>query len=257
LRFAGKTDKGLARSQNEDAFIILGGQGGAPLLMAVADGMGGHRAGDVASRMAIEAIAEAVGDAPGKALEGGAKESLLQIMRKANDRIFVKSQSDPSCEGMGTTLSIAAFVDGRMVVAHVGDSCVYFFRDRALKKITIDHTYVEELVKIGSLTREEARTHPRRNYITKAVGCSGKVEADVYEEDVRPGDRVILCSDGLSKMLTDQEMVEMVYQSDDPDAICGVLIEKSNARGGLDNITALVFLNIDAALAAGKMDDEG
>jgi protein phosphatase len=246
VRFAGKSDKGLMRRQNEDAYCVIGGAGDGPLVLAVADGMGGHRAGRVASQMAIEAIQESIAEEPLKSGDHSAiTDRLLRIVQRANENIYKKALADPECEGMGTTLVLAVAAEKSLLLAHVGDSCAYCFRDGTFRKITIDHTYVEELVRIGTLTREEARIHPKRNYITKAVGCAGWVDADIYEVDIRAGDRVLLCTDGLSKMLTEPEILEAVYASDNPELICGSLIELSNLRGGDDNITVILLINVD------------
>ena len=249
MNFAGKTDRGLSRSQNEDAFCIIGGSEKTPLIMAVADGMGGHKAGDIASKMAMEIIQESFKKKP---LSTKSYDSvttrLFEIIKKANDAIFRKSISDPACIGMGTTLIIAVVDNNALVVAHIGDSCVYHFRNKVMKKITTDHTYVEELVRIGTLTRAEALIHPKRNYITKAVGCTNKVDADLYNITLEEADRVLIFTDGLSKMLTDSEILKIVYSSDDSEVVCERLIEKTNANGGIDNTTAVVLLNVNEVL---------
>jgi protein phosphatase len=268
VKFSGKSDKGISRRQNEDAYCIIGGEDGEPLVLAVADGMGGHKAGDVASRMAIEAIRESMASEPLDVSSfAGVAARLKKIIWTANDRIFRKSLADQDCAGMGTTLVVAVVTGGAAILAHVGDSCAYLFRGNAITKITTDHTYVEELIKIGSLTQEEARLHPKRNYITKAVGCLGSVEADIYNVSVMQSDRIVLCTDGLSKMLSDDEILETVYSSSDPEEICAKLIERSNSKGGYDNITALAFLNAEpdtgaeqaasagAAAGAGALDE--
>ena len=244
VRFAGKSDKGLLRSQNEDAFCIIGGVAGDPLLLVVADGMGGHLAGDIASQTAISVIRDSLTANPFDAANDDTiNNRLSELMRNANDTIFQKSRSEPGCYGMGTTLIIAVVSEDKLTIAHVGDSCAYYLRDGVMTKITTDHTYVEELVRIGTLTREEAARHPKRNVITKVVGCMGDIEADLYSVDLIEGDRILICTDGLSKMLTESEIMDAVMAAGDPDEICGALISKSNHRGGLDNITTLVCLN--------------
>ena len=245
MEFAGKSDKGLLRSQNEDAFCIIGGGAdGAPLLLVVADGMGGHLAGDIASQTAISVISESIEKKP---FEAQGKESvdnrLLELFQTANDRIYEKSRTEPGCYGMGTTLIIAVICGGRLAVAHIGDSCAYYLRSGAMTKITTDHSYVEELIRIGSLTREEAARHPKRNVITRVVGCVGRVSADLHWVDLLEGDRVLLCTDGISKMLTESEIAGAIADSSDPDEICGRLVSKSNSKGGIDNITVLVYLH--------------
>ena len=243
-KFAGKSDKGLLRRLNEDAFCIIEGVDGAPLLLAVADGMGGHLAGDIASQTAISVIRDEIAAKP---LDTSNKESvnsrLAEIVHTANDVIYEKSRSEPDCFGMGTTLIIAVVTGGDLAIAHIGDSCAYYLRDGEMHKITTDHTYVEELVKIGSLTREEAARHPKRNVITKAVGGMDSINADIYWVELQENDRVLLCSDGLSKMLSESEIGSALQESGDPVEICEALVANSNRRGGLDNITVIVYLN--------------
>jgi protein phosphatase len=240
---AGKSDKGMLRSQNEDAYCIINGSDGAPLLFAVADGMGGHLAGDIASQTAIAVIHESLEKKPLDTENGDAVSSRLsELVNEANERIYGKSLTEPDCYGMGTTLVIAAETQGQLTIAHVGDSCAYYLRDGEMHKITTDHTYVEELIRIGSLTREEAARHPKRNIITKVVGCMGSVKEDIYRVELKDGDKVLLCTDGMSKMIPDSEIEETLKSAGSPDSICDALITKSNKMGGLDNITVIVYL---------------
>ena len=246
MMLAGKSDKGLLRSQNEDAYCILGGSSGTPVLLAVADGMGGHLAGDIASQTAIGVIRDSIEAGPLEAMDEGAVDArLLELVQSANDMVYKKSKTEPGCFGMGTTLIVAIVSGGKLAVAHVGDSCAYYINNGEINKITTDHTYVEELVRIGSLTREEAARHPRRNVITKVVGSFGKVATDLYRVDLHDGDRVLLCTDGLSKMVSEPEIAEAIMASENPGEICEALIAKSNSRGGLDNTTVLVYLNTE------------
>lgn len=244
IRFAGQSDKGLLRRQNEDAYCLIGGSDGSPLLLAVADGMGGHLAGDIASQTAISVIRE---NLAGKPLDTANRDAinarLTELMRAANAVIFEKSRAVPDYYGMGTTLIIAVVSGGSLAIAHIGDSCAYYTRGGKMRKITTDHTYVEELVRLGTLTREEAARHPKRNVITKAVGGMVGISADLYWIDLQEDDRVLLCTDGLSKMLSETEIAGALNESDDPEKICDALVAKSNHRGGLDNITVLVYLN--------------
>ena len=244
IKFAGKSDKGLLRKLNEDAFCIIGGDGGAPLLLAVADGMGGHLAGDIASQTAISVVRDSLAAEKLAADDiESVKTRLLGLVQTANDVIYEKARTEPDCFGMGTTLVLAVISGGVLTIAHIGDSCAYYLRDGNLNKITTDHTYVEELVKIGSLTREEAARHPKRNVITKAVGGVEKASADLYRVDLQQDDRVLLCTDGLNKMLGEKEIAGALTESGDPEAICEALVAKSNSMGGLDNVTVLVYLD--------------
>ena len=250
-KYAGKSDIGRLRMQNEDAFCIIGGAGAAsegdfpdaPLVFAVADGMGGHLAGDIASQTAIAVIRENLEAAPFDVSDDvKINARLVDLVREANAVIYKKSLEDPECYGMGTTLIIAVISEGALSIAHIGDSCAYRVRDGVMTKITTDHTYVEELVRIGSLTREEAARHPKRNLITKVVGCMSNVAPDLYNADLLAGDKLLICTDGLSKMLPDEDIAGAMASSGDPESICDALITGSNRMGGLDNITVIVYV---------------
>jgi protein phosphatase len=247
VKFAGKSDKGLTRIRNEDALCIeKQDAGNGAVVLAVADGMGGHRAGNVASGMAIEYIRESLAEDPiNDDSFFSITEKLRETIKITNERILKKSLTDPECEGMGTTLTIAVIGESNAVVAHVGDSGAFHFSGGIMNKITTDHTYVEELVRTGMLTREQALIHPQRNYITKVIGCFDRVNADFYNVDLKAGDRILLCSDGLNKMMDDSEILKIIYSSDDPESICTEYINAANRKGGVDNITAIVFLNLD------------
>ncbi|MCL2164273.1 MAG: Stp1/IreP family PP2C-type Ser/Thr phosphatase [Oscillospiraceae bacterium] len=250
MKFGGKSDKGLHRTKNEDAYCIIDQtEKSGTVVLAVADGMGGHKAGNVASTMAIESIEtfykENPIDTAGAVDFSSITERLGDTIRDTNESIYERSVTDPECEGMGTTLTVAVIAKENAALAHIGDSCAYHFHDGKMSKITTDHTYVEELVKRGTLSREEALIHPQRNYITKVVGCFDIIVPDFYSVDLAPEDRVLLCSDGLNKMLNDEDILQIVCGFDDPELICTKLIEAANLKGGLDNITAVVFLNLD------------
>jgi PPM family protein phosphatase len=195
-RAAGQTDTGRRRRQNEDAFVC------EPPLFAVADGMGGAQAGELASRLAAAAIEEGA-----LAIQG--EESVAGIVRTANARIFEHSVRDPTAAGMGTTATVA-FVDEEAetaAIAHVGDSRAYRYRDGTLEQVTTDHSLVGELVRTGRLTEAEAAVHPHRSVITRALGTEADVEVDTRTIDLRAGDVVLICSDGLSAMVRAEEIV--------------------------------------------------
>ena len=230
-RAAGQTDTGRRRRQNEDAFVC------EPPLFAVADGMGGAQAGELASRLAAAAIEEGA-----LAIQG--EESVAGIVRTANARIFEHSVRDPTAAGMGTTATVA-FVDEEAetaAIAHVGDSRAYRYRDGALEQLTTDHSLVGELVRTGRLTEAEAAVHPHRSVITRALGTEADVEVDTRTIDLRAGDLVLICSDGLTAMVRDEEIVRLLEQTGaDPHAAAEALVAAANRAGGEDNVTVVLF----------------
>ena len=230
-RAAGLTDTGRRRRQNEDAFVC------DPPLFAIADGMGGAQAGELASRLAAAAIEEG-----GSALDGEA--AVVGIVRTANARIFERALHDPTVAGMGTTATVALVDEraGRLTLAHVGDSRAYLFRDAALEQLTTDHSLVGELVRTGRLTEEEAAVHPHRSVITRALGTDADVEVDARTVDLAPGDVVLLCSDGLSAMVRDEEIVRVLEATGaDPHVAADSLVRAANEAGGEDNVTVVLF----------------
>src|SRR4051794_3855025 len=226
---ASKTDVGRQRHTNEDNLYD------APPLFAVADGMGGAQAGEVASEMAIgEFVAE-------RDSEAAAEDQLEQIAKAANRKIWDRAQSDTRHAGMGTTLT-AAMVDGQSVaVGHVGDSRLYLYRDGEIERMTRDHSLVEEFVRQGKLTPEQAEKHPQRSVITRALGPENSVEVDTFRIPARDGDVFLLCSDGLSGMVSDAEMQSILGQGRSLDTTAAALVDAANANGGRDNITAVLF----------------
>ena len=226
---AAVTDVGRQRQSNEDSYFE-----GAPLF-AVADGMGGARAGEVASRMAVEELARV--DASGS----GAEERLREVARTANRRIYDMAQSDSEHAGMGTTFT-AVLVSGREVaVGHVGDSRLYRLREGGFERLTDDHSLVEELVRQGKLTPQEAEVHPQRSIITRALGPEKDVQVDTFTDIARDGDVYLLCSDGLSGMLSEQLMTQLLSSARSLEDAARDLIDAANDAGGKDNITAVLF----------------
>jgi protein phosphatase len=230
-RAAARTDPGRRRLQNEDAFIC------EPPLFAVADGMGGARAGEIAAGLAAAALEEAGSETRGE-------EGIVALITEANRRIWERSLSDPQTAGMGTTTT-AALVDaatGTVGIGHVGDSRAYLLRGGELEQLTTDHSLVAELVQSGVLTPEEAERHPQRSAITRALGTESTVEVDAFTIQAEPGDLFLICSDGLSSMITADEMRGAIEQADrDPARAVEALVEAANAHGGEDNVTVVVF----------------
>ncbi len=230
-RAAGITDTGRRRLRNEDAFIC------EPPLFAVADGMGGARAGEVAAGLAATAFEEAGADVHGDS-------GLEALIEEANRRIWERSVTDPATAGMGAVIT-AALVDtktGTVTVGHVGDSRAYRIRDGAIEQLTTDHSLVAELVESGVLTPEEAERHPQRSAITRALGTEPAVSVDTLTVEALPGDLFLICSDGLSSMLEDDEIAELVSSVQrEPAEAAEALVHAANARGGEDNITVVLF----------------
>jgi protein phosphatase len=244
---AARTDVGKKRSGNEDSFCVAPDLG----LFVVADGMGGHAAGEVASRLAVTTIQEGMArykdgtevelvgpPAPGVS---PAANQLLSSIRMANKAIFDAATSRPDYEGMGTTLVAVLGRGDTVTLAHVGDSRIYRVRGEAIEQLSRDHSLVQEQVDDGILTAEEAHSSQLRHLITRALGIKGAVEVDLTETPARAGDVLLLCSDGLSDLVEDEEMLAAIRQHADPDEACQALVDRANYRGGDDNITVLII----------------
>jgi protein phosphatase len=224
-----KTDTGRQRRDNEDSAFAR-----APLFV-VADGMGGAQAGEVASRIAIEAFEHDLPD--GMTPEQG----LAERVRQANRRIYASSQEEQERAGMGTTLTAAYLEEQSLAIAHVGDSRAYLLRDGALQRLTRDHSLVDELVQRGKLTEEQAAEHPQRSIITRALGPEPEVEVDTWSYPVRPGDVLLLCSDGLTSMVSEEQVGIILAHAGNLEQAGDELIAAANAAGGRDNITVVLF----------------
>jgi len=224
-----RTDTGRQRSGNEDSYYVR-----APVFV-VADGMGGARAGEVASRMAVQVFEAGLPD------KGSPEERLSLLVQQANRSIYEKAQADPELSGMGTTLTSALLDGDHVAIAHVGDSRAYLLRDGTLTRLTQDHSLVEELLQRGKLTEEEAAEHPQRSIITRALGPEPIVEVDTYSQPVRPGDVVMLCSDGLTSMISEKRVEEVLRDSPGLREAADRLVAEANEAGGRDNITVVLF----------------
>lgn len=227
LPYAGLSDVGRIRTHNEDAVLL------SPPLFAVADGLGGHQAGEIASTIAIEAL---MANAPRRA----DAKSLGRAVRAANQEVIEAAREGYGRSGMGTTLT-AAIVEGtHIAVAHVGDSRAYVYHDGILEPITFDHSMVADMVRQGTLTEQEAREHPQRSIITRALGSDPNMYADTFEVEANPGDRLLLCSDGLTSMLTDAQITDIMGSYRDHGSTVRALVDAANAAGGHDNISVVV-----------------
>lgn len=232
LNAGAATDTGRVRTINQDQLLVTDN------LFAVADGMGGHQGGEVASLTAVEALSESFGNAR-------RADDLVEAAKEANRAVWRKAQADDALRGMGTTLTAVAVVqeegEERLAILNIGDSRAYLMRHGDLDQLTEDHSLVEELVRTGQISETEAESHPRRNILTRAVGIEEEVEADVWQIAPAPGDRVLLCSDGLVREVADNQIASMLRRLADPKEAARELVAKAKNEGGSDNITVVVI----------------
>lgn len=233
---AARTDVGVVRSGNEDNFLMLADRG----IFIVADGMGGHAAGEVASEMAVRIVAEELGNYHGLPDDEIATR-MHNAVRKANEAIFSRTLTEHDKRGMGTTLTALVLLPHRYLIGQVGDSRAYILRGESLQQITKDHSYVQEQVDAGLLTPEQARVHPYSNVITRCVGAGMEVTPDIYFGKLEDEDLLLLGSDGLTGMLEDEQLRRLLLSDGGPQRAVDQMIAEANRRGGLDNITAIVI----------------
>ena len=251
-----RTDVGMIRSGNEDSFAVDADSDRA--LFVVADGMGGHAAGEIASEMAVQILLRELKDL--REIDGtAASEKVTSALKRANKAIHDRTITEVDKQGMGTTASVLVIAGRRYLIGQVGDSRVYLLRDGALRQLTKDHSYVQEQVDAGFLTPEQARYHPYSNVITRCVGASPEVEPDIYMGDVRVGDLFLVASDGLTGMVDDRRLQQLLLARVAPERLVHLLISEANGRGGLDNITAIVVqvLEIDDTRPGDNGDGRG
>ncbi len=234
----GASDIGCVRSLNEDSFCIYGlDEGIIPGFCVLSDGMGGHNAGEVASQKTVQFVAEILKEAPTEV--GIVPQNLKTAVEKANEGVLRMANENQSQQGMGATLVIAAILEDVAYIANVGDSRAYAYRNGELMRITKDHSVVEEMMANGSITPEEAKVHPQRNIITRAIGTDPCVEPDLYEYDYLPGDVLLLCSDGLSGMVEEEEIVRILGGNIEAKNMVSALVNTAKNCGGQDNITVI------------------
>ena len=238
LKVGARSDVGMIRSGNEDNFFAEADERRG--VFVVADGMGGHAAGEVASEMAVQIVSRNLLSL-NTVLDQTSHDKLAQAMRDANRAIYDRMLAEVDKQGMGTTASVLVLSDNQFLIGQIGDSRIYLLRDGALSQLTKDHSYVQEQVDAGLLTPEQARYHPYSNVITRCVGASESVEADIYAGEMKPGDVFLLASDGLTGMVDDRRLQQMLLARSGPGRIVDALIAEANGRGGLDNITAIVI----------------
>lgn len=234
MKWSQASEVGLVRRINEDSLVIVPDLG----LFAVADGMGGHQAGEVASRMALEELVRFI--RPRLSRNGDPGDLLARGVQEANRLVYQLSCASAGCRGMGTTISAAILRDRDLFLAHVGDSRIYLLRGNKIWQITEDHSLVQEMVRIGGLTAEEAWNHPRRNVLTRALGTEPRVRVDSLHVKLQAKDRVILCTDGLTGHLRPAEIGALVQQNPELQKAVKVLVQTALDRGGTDNITVIL-----------------
>lgn len=238
MKIFSMTDTGKRRDMNQDYLYASDtAVGKLPNLFIAADGMGGHKAGDYASRVAVEVMVECVKNDE----DGLPVLAIKRAITEANRIVLRASLIDIDKEGMGTTIVAACIVDDKIIAANVGDSRLYIVNEHSIQQITIDHSYVEEMVRCGKITREAARNHKNKNAITRAVGVFQEVEADFFEAKVMPGDTVLLCTDGLTNMVEDEEIKRIILSQRDIVEKTETLVETANRNGGTDNITVVLI----------------
>lgn len=237
MRSSGKTDIGSKRRTNQDCIFVSDNPiGSLPNLYIVADGMGGHRAGDKASRMAIDITVDFV--------EKSTIENPIAVLKRAmifaNNEIYKAASQDTDLTGMGTTMVAAVAKEGKLYVANIGDSRLYAV-DGEIRQITMDHSLVEEMIRNGELERKKGRNHPEKNLITKAMGSKDEIIPDFFEIDIKPEERYLLCSDGLSNMVEDDEIRDIVVENYNLDEAAQALIDRANYYGGSDNVSVVII----------------
>lgn len=236
----GLSDIGLVRENNQDSFFVSKDLE-FPLFI-VADGMGGHKAGEIASNMAVSTIKNIfLINKENLNSEEEIVSTIKEAIEKANHKIYQKSKENLEYEGMGTTVTIAYIFKNEIYIGHVGDSRAYYVDDNNIVQITEDHSLVNELIKNGSITKDQGKNHPQRNIITRAIGTSNDIKADIHTMEYKENDKLIICSDGLTNMLNEDKIIEVVNGDGDIMEKCEKLVLNAKRNGGLDNITVVMI----------------
>ena len=235
-----KTDIGKAREKNQDYYYVSE-ENDEPKIYILADGMGGYKGGEVASKLATESVKKYIQSNFDSIIKD--KESILKLIASAveyaNMVVYEKSKETQELEGMGTTLEVCLIYNNKAYIGHVGDSRVYRIRNEVIRKLTKDHSYVQQLIEDKKITREEAKTHPKKNMITRALGCTPYVEPDLRARNFEKGDIFILCSDGLTNMVEEKQIYEIIKE--DIQMAAERLVDEANQAGGYDNITVIII----------------
>lgn len=242
LKYSAATHIGLVRGNNEDCYAILDHEGSWPFLFALSDGMGGHRRGELASRIAVDYVSERfVIDLLEEKTTDQQEKLLTDIMQKANVKVYLGSFESEDNKGMGTTLTMALFYEEHVWLSHIGDCRMYLYRSGELTQLTIDHTLVQEMVDAGTLSPNETSRHPKRNVLTQALGVPEYLKPDVIRIDLDRNDRLLLCSDGLYGLVEAEEIRNVMKKHKDPDSVVARLIQLALDHGGEDNVTVLAI----------------
>lgn len=239
VRVGSLTDVGRVREINQDSLLSDPERG----LFVVADGMGGHLAGEKASQSAVEVLKEWLSADCLKSANGTMLDVIQEAIQEANRQIVQASLQDPSMRGMGTTATVAVTLSGRVFLGHIGDSRAYLIREQAIEQVTEDHSVVAQLLRARAITPQEAARHPYRNVITRCLGMQMEVEADTLSVDWSEGDRLVLCTDGLSGLVSDEEIMQHACSASDPQEACDQLVALALERGGHDNISVILLCN--------------
>ena len=241
MKVYGITHQGKVRKENQDCFRFDAPAGREILTAVLCDGMGGAQAGGLAGTLAADTFMSHAANSVDESSSAADLRSIAaDAVAYANKRVYGKSFSDLACMGMGSTLVALLVCGKRAVIANVGDSRAYLIQRGSIRQITRDHSLVEDMIARGKITREEARSHPQKNIITRAVGVEASVQCDLFDLKLTPSSRILLCSDGLSNLLPDAEILEVLKANDDPEQACSVLLDRTLERGAPDNVT--VFL---------------
>lgn len=244
MRVYAATDIGQQRTTNQDYVYATKEQiGPLPNLLIVADGMGGHRGGDYASGFVVEGLRSLIK----RSDESEPIKILNQAISEVNKNLWLEAQSNAQLYNMGTTLVVATVVDGKVYVANVGDSRLYLVHKDEIMQLTKDHSLVEEMVQNGKLSRDDAKYHPKKNMITRAVGIENKVDIDFFDSEIGEKTKILLCSDGLTNMIEDEEIMEITNSLDDLGDICYKLIDRANEEGGKDNISVVLADDVESS----------
>ncbi len=235
------THVGMVREQNEDSLLVLEKLLPEFNVFAVADGMGGHNAGEVASKMAIREIEDFFKDHQRDRDFIISREYIGQLINHINMKIYERANSEPHLKGMGTTLTLIIHFKRTIHIAHIGDSRAYRINNQEIQQLTEDHSLVAGLIKEGKITKEEAQVHPQKNVITRALGTDIEIQADVYRYKISDGETIMICSDGLTNSLTEAEIKNIVNRNDSLQKAADDLVQQANISGGRDNITVILF----------------